>query len=809
MSGVLQDVRYALHALLKRPGFSSVVIVTLALGIGANTTVFSVVNAVLLRPVPLAGADRLVVPVSTNVQSSSFIDTVPYADYLDWKAQTDVFEHVGLFTDPPFDIAGDAEPERVRGASITDGFFEAIGTPTLLGRTFASEDYQPGAAKVVILSHSIWQRRYGGARDVVGKTVMLNSEPHTVIGVMPLEAQWPSYASIWVPLTLGPSPSPSVMRRDNYAWRTVARLQPDVSLRQAQARLKVLAKQVAEKYPDIRSRRGADLIPIQRFFVDPTVRRSLWVLMGSVGFVLLIVCASVANLMLARVTERSRELAIRSALGAARPRLIRQLLSESVALAVLGGVLGAFLAVWGTDLLVAHKPAGIPRLEEAGVNGSVLGFNLVITLLSGLLVGLVPAWRVSKPNLYGFLKEGGRALLGGRSQHRFRSALVISQVALSLVLLAGAGLFAQSLIRLLSVDPGFRVDNLLTFQLSLPDSRYSPGSTQVSDFFQRIVLEIEGLPGIESAAAASVLPLAGGNYIQRGFIIDGHPSPPTEPEYLAHWTSITPSYFAAMGIPLLKGRHFTNADQRNSSAVAIVNETLARKLFPHEDPIGKRIRAWRSNDTPREVVGVVRDVRFYNVTDASRCLVYVPHKQDALASMMLTIRTTPDPETVVKAVRSVVASMDQNLAIARLATMTRVSSDALASFRFITLLITGLAAAALLLTLVGIYGVISHSVSRRTHEIGIRMALGAQKRDVRKLVIKQGLMLTLAGVVSGLVCAAALSQLLSSLLYEVGATDPLTLAMVTALLTVTALIASYLPARRATKVDPIVALRYE
>jgi putative ABC transport system permease protein len=531
--------------------------------------------------------------------------------------------------------------------------------------------------------------------------------------------------------------------------------------------------------------------------------------MGSVGFVLLIVCANVANLLLARVTQRSRELAIRSALGAGRLRLIRQLVSETVTLALLGGVLGTLLAMWGTDLLVGHKPTGIPRLEEAGIDAGVLGFTLVVSLLSGLLVGLVPALRISRPDLHAFLKEGGRGPLGRRFHHRFRSVLVVSQVALSLVLLVGAGLLAQSFIRLLRVDPGFRVDNLLTFQLSLPDSRYTPGTIQVAAFYEQLALELEDLPGIESATAASVLPLAGGNYTQRGFVVDGQPSPPAGPEYLAYWNSITPRYFQAMNIPLLKGRQFTQSDQKGSPAVAIVNESFARRLFPGEDPIGKRIRAWRSNGIPREVVGVVRDIRFFNITDANRSLVYVPHQQDALGSMMVAIRTKADPRIMVNRVRRLVASKDQGVALARLATMTEVSNDALASFYFVTLVMTAFAVTALVLALLGIYGVVSYSVGCRTNEIGIRMALGAQARDVKKLVIKQGLMLTLVGVASGLACTVALTQVLSSLLYEVSATDPPTLSVVAAVLTVIALFASYLPAHRAAKVDPMVALRYE
>ncbi|UCC32075.1 MAG: ABC transporter permease, partial [Phycisphaerales bacterium] len=761
MGVLVQDLRYAARTLGKRPGYTTVIVLTLALGIGANTAIFSIINAVLLRPLPLSQPDRLVIPLSTNLKRNLTIDTVPYPDYLDWKTETDVFEHVTVFTDPPFDLAGDGEPERIRGASVSEDFFAVMATAPLLGRTFLPEDHQPGAAKVVALSRGLWRRRFGSDPDVIGKTVKLSGDDHVVVGVMPREAQWPARAAVWIPLSFGSTPPPSVMRRDSYGWQAVARLRPGISVTEAQARLEGVARRVSEENPGLRDAWSAGLIPIDHYVVGPRSRRALWVLMGSVAFVLLIACANVANLTVARSTERSKEMAIRAALGGGRLRLARLWLTEGVLAALLAGGIGLLLAIWGTEFLGKWNPSNLPRLEEVSVDGRVLAFAFLLSVLTGALFGLVPALQASRPDLHRGLKEGRQGSSAYSGGHRLRSLLAVSQVALSLVVLVGAGLMAKSFARLLNIDPGFPTGNLLTCQLSLPDSRYPQGSAQALEFYEEAAKRLSALPGVTSAAAASVLPLAGGDYTGRAFVIEGHPVPPVGPEYTAHWNSVTPRYFTTVGISLLKGRLFTDMDTRDSPAVTIVNESLAHSMFPGEDPIGKRIKSWRDEGIPREIVGVVGDVRFYNITDAGRSLVYVPHRQDTRAAMMLAVRTATDPTMVGDAVRRAIWSMDEDLAVARLATMEQQANDSLSGLRFITMLIAGFAFLALVLALLGIFGVISYGVNRRTHEIGIRVALGAQRSDVLRLVLKQGLVLTAIGLGIGLAVSLAATRVLS------------------------------------------------
>ena len=806
---VPQDVRYGLRMLGRSPGFTAVVVLTLALGIGANTAIFSVVNAVVLRPLPLVRPGDLVAFVSTNAERSITRGTVAYPDYLDWKAERDVFQSVALYTDPPFDLAGGGKPERVQGAAVTEDFFTTLSAPPLLGRGFLPEDHQPGSEKVVILSQGLWHRRFGGDRKVIGEVVHLSGEHHTVVGVMPAAAQWPTDAALWVPLTFGSTPPTDVMRRDNFAWRAIARLRADTSLAEARVRVAAIANGIAQDNPDIRGGSGADLLPISEFAVPPNVRRALWVLMGGVVLVLLIACANVANLMMTRSAERSKEMAIRAALGAERFHIIRLLLAEGVLLALVGGVLGILLALWGTDLLLALGPGSIPRLNEIGIDGRVAVFALALSLLTGLLFSLLPALYASRPNLQHSLKEGWQAPATTSSRQRLRGWLVVTEIASSLVLLIGAGLLARSFVHLLRADPSFETDNLLTFRLSLPEAHYPEQSAQTADFYERALERLRVLPAVASATAASVLPLAGGDYTHRAFVAEGAPIPPAGAEYNAAWNAVTPDYFTTLGIPLVKGRAFTDEDRQHSPRVIIINEALARRMFPNEDPVGKRIWRWRTGGDSREIVAVVQNVTFYDVTDQDRPLVYVPHRQDARRNMVFAVRTAGDPLLLADGVRNAIWSIDEDLAIAALATMDQASDGLLARFRFVALLAGGFALVALVLALVGVYGVISYSVSRRKHEFGIRMALGAQTGNVLGLVIRQALTLALAGVAFGVLAAVALTRVLASLLYEVSVTDPGTLVSAVGALSLAALAAGYLPARRATKVDPMVALRCE
>ncbi|MHC4696220.1 MAG: ABC transporter permease [Planctomycetota bacterium] len=806
---LMQDVRYVCRKLITSPGFAIAAVVTLALGIGLNTAIFSVVYAVLLRSLPLNEPDSLVVSLSVDLKHNTSIDTVSYPDYLDWKAEGDIFRQVAAYTDPPFDLAAEGEPERIRGASVSEDFFKVMDVSPLLGRAFLSEDHLPAAGKVAVLSHKLWQGRFGGDRQIIGKAVTLSGNVHTVIGVMSPEAHWPPGVALWVPLPFRDTPPPSIMRRDNYAWRVVGRLQPGVSLGQAQARVRAVAQRIAGENPTTRGFESATVIPIHDYLVGPNTRRALWVLMGSVAFVLLIACANVANLLLVRSVQRRGEFALRAALGASPLRLVRLVIVEGVIVALLGGACGVLLATWGVDLLAALTPQDVPRLDEVDIDRCVLGFALGLSLVNGLLLSLAPALQSSKVNLYSTLRRVGQGSTAGTAGHRFRRGLVVSELAVSLVLLVGSILLIKSFGHLLRVEPGFTTENLLTFQVSLPESRYPPEGANVADFYERTLERLNSLPGVSSATAASVLPLAGGDYTGRAFVIEGHSTPPAGPEYTAKWQTVTPGYFTTTGIPVLKGRCFTEHDGRNSPRVAIINQAFARRMFPNENAIGKRIRSWRDENIFREIVGVARNVSFYSLADVDRPLIYVPYRQDVRASMMLAIRTMSDPLTIADAARNTIRSMDADLAVARLATMEQAAEASLSPLRLTTQLIAGFAVLALILAVLGVYGVISYSVSQTTHDIGVRMALGAQARDVLKSIITQGMVLTGAGIGIGLLSAIALTHLLSGLLFQVSATDPVVFLGAAAMLTLTALIASYLPARRATKIDPAIALRCE
>jgi len=809
MSALLQDLRYGVRVLARSPGFSLAAIVTLTLAIGANTAIFSVVNAIVLRPLPLVQPDGLVVCVSTQARRNITRGTVPYPDYLDWKAERDIFQSVALYTDPPFDLAGDGTPERVQAAAVTEDFFTVLSAPPLLGRAFLAEDHRPGAGKVVIVSESLWQRRFGGDPNVIGRVVRLSGDQYTVVGVMPAAARWPTEAALWVPLTFGKTPPAEVMRRDNFAWRAIARLRADVSLPEARARVDVIAQRIAGEYPDIRSGTGANLLPVCEFVVPGIVRRALWVLMGAVMLVLLIACANVASLMVARSVERSQEMAIRAALGAGRSRLLRLVLAEGMLLALAGGLLGLLLAAWGTDWLLILAPDDIPRLHETGMDWHVAVCSLTLSAVTAVLFALLPGLQASRPKVHRCLKEAWRTSASTPGRPSLRSCLIVAEIASSLILLVGASLLAKSLVQMLRADPEFPTDRLLTFRLSLPRAGDPGQSAQPARFYERALEHLQALPGVKSAAAASVLPLAGGDYTHRAFVAEGAATPPAGPEYIAAWNTVTPDYFSTLGIPLLAGRVFTDEDQAHSTPVIIINEELARLMFPGENPIGKRIWTWRAGGDCREVVGVVRNVSFYDVTDRDRPLVYAPHRQDARTSMLLAVRTAGDPLALAGSVRSAIWSLDRDLAVADLATMEQASDGFLSRSRFVVLLATGFALVALALALVGVYGVTSYAVNRRKHEFGVRMALGAQSSNVLGLVVKQAVVLTVAGVAIGLLAAAALAPVLSSLLYDVSALDPGTFVGAAVLLSAAALAAACFPARRAAKLDPMTALRCE
>ncbi|MGA9769117.1 MAG: ABC transporter permease [Blastocatellia bacterium] len=808
METLLQDLRYGVRMLTQKPGFTIVALIALALGIGANTAIFSVVNAVLLRSLPYNNPDRLVVPATVKPGEYD-LGAVSYADVVDWGKEDQVFEAVAAFQQRSADLTGNGDPVRVSAARVSEDYFRVMGADPLLGRTFIPEEQQPNGPPVVVLSYGLWQKRFGGDPGVLDQSIMINGRSSTVVGVMPKESQWPETAEIWIPLGFGATPPDWAMRRDNQIWRSAARLKPGVTVEQATAAIKINASRVEQENPATRAGITGRAIPLHEYIVGPDLRRALLIMIGAVGFVLLIACVNIANLLLARAATREREIAIRTALGAGRIRLIRQLLTESVLLSITGGALGLLLALWGIAVLKSMASDSIPRMAEAGIDGGVLAFVISISLITSFVFGLLPALHASKPDLTQSLKEGGRGSTGGARGRRTRNLLVVAEVALSLILLVGAGLMIRSFFRLQQIDPGFNVDNLLTLDLAAPRSRY-PKTADIATFYEKIVARMQTLPGIQSAAASSALPLGGGGfYLGRSFLNEGAAPPPGGDEFDGQWNVASPNYFDTLGIRFLKGRDFTDRDTEDSTPVIILNQTMAREMFGDSEAIGHRIKSWRDEDVLREVVGVVEDVRYFGRDDKLQSIAYVPHRQDSYSSMTVTIRSSGDPQSLTAAIREGVASIDKDIAVANIQTMQRILNDSVAGRRLNMMLLTVFAAVALILASVGIYGVLSYSIAQRTHEIGVRMALGARATDVLKLVVWDGLKLVLVGISLGLTGAFLLTEVMKSLLFEVSATDPLTFAVIPLILTAVALLSSYVPARRAMKVDPMIALRYE
>jgi putative ABC transport system permease protein len=808
METLLQDIRYGIRMLIKKPGFTVVALIALTLGIGANTAIFSVVNAALLRSLPYKEPDRLIVPAT--VKPGAYDQgSVSYADVVDYQKEQEIFASAAAFRPTSIDLAGSGDPVRVQAAIVSEDYFRVMGVEPLLGRTFLPEEQQPNGPRVVVLSYGFWQTRFGADPAVLDQTIALSGRPASIVGVMPKDSQWPDNIEIWSPIGYGSTPPESAMRRDNQVWQAVARLQPGVTVEQATAVIKTIASRVEQENPATRAGITGRAVSLHEWIVGPDLRRTLLIMLGAVGFVLLIACVNVANLLLARAATREREIAIRTALGAARIRLIRQLLTESMLLSMAGGALGLLLALWGVDILKAMAPNSIPRLSEARIDGGVLAFVVGVSLLTSLVFGLIPALHASKPDFNESRKEGGRGSTGGARGRRTRSLLVISEVALSLVLLVGAGLMIRSFLKLQQVDPGFKADNLLTMDLTAPRSRYLK-RPDVADFYQKVLTRIESLPGVQSVGANSALPVGGGGfYLGRAFLVEGAPAPPDGTEYEGQWNVISPGYFKTLGIRLMKGRDFTDRETADSTPVIIINETMARAMFGDDEPIGKRIKSWRDENVLREIVGVVQDVRYFGRDDSLQSIVYVPHRQDSWSTMAITLHSAGDPKGLADAVRQEIAAVDKDIAVGNVKTMERVLDESVAGRRLNMLLFTIFAAVALILASVGIYGVLSYSIAQRTHEIGIRMALGAKTSDVLKLVVGDGLKLVMIGVGIGLAGALALTQVMKSLLFEVSATDPVTFAVIPFVLSGVALLSSYVPARRAMKVDPMIALRYE
>ena len=805
MDAFLNDIRYAIRSLIKRPAFTLVAASTLALGIGANTAIFSSVYALLLKPLPFPELDRVVAVWDSYPTKGVKRNEVSMANYLDWRAQNQSFQQLALYSWWSINLTGIDPPERIQGFSITANFFDAIGVKPVMGRNFTEEENQPGKDTVAILTDGLWQRRFGGDPNILGKTIMLSGKACTVVGVMPKGFAYPANAEVYGPIPISQKMASS---RQFYSYYVVGRLKPGASVQSAQADIDNITARLEQQYPETNTGVRASVFPI----VADTVRKyelGLWIGMAAVGFVLLIACANVANLMLARASGRQKEIALRAALGASRWRIIRQLLTESSIVALLGGALGILVAVWGIDALRAANPGDAakfaPGWHQLGINFAVLIFTLVLSLISGLLFGLAPALQVSKPNLNEALKDGRQS--SSRS-HRLRSSLVVAEVALSLVLLVGAGLFFRSFVTLFKTDPGFNPDNVITMSLILSAAKYKEQS-QIGAFYADLVQRVKAEPGVQSAAAVNYLPLGGSNSSD-GYLVEGEAEPTPGNENIGRYRTCTPDYFTTMQIPVLSGRAFTEQDKPGAPPVVIVNETLARKHWPGQDAIGKRIRFQAPIDKApwMEVVGVIKDVKHELTLEVSPEY-YLPQAQDVWRSMVIVARTPVDPSSLAGAIRQDVWAIDKDQPVFDVRTMAQVRSLSVGLQQFNSFMIGIFAVVALLLASIGIYGVMAFAVTQRTREIGIRMALGARKTDVLRMVVANGMRLALLGLAIGLAASWALTRFISNLLYGVEPTDPLTFSVVSVCLLAAAFLACYLPARRATKVDPLEALRYE
>ncbi|HEV2829869.1 MAG TPA: ABC transporter permease [Pyrinomonadaceae bacterium] len=801
METLLRDIRYGVRSLAKRPGFTAIALIALALGIGANTAIFTLVNAVLLRPLPFAEPDRLVW-VWGNVKGGTNRASVSPLDFLDFRQQNTTFEEFAASFSMPLslNLTGNGEPERLQAAGVTGNYFQALGVKPELGRTFLLENEKPGNDQVVVLSHRLWQKRFGGSSDIVNKTVTLGGKSCLVLGVMSQDFSFPQFAELWVPMNF--DVEPGMKQRKAHFLRPIGRLKPGVTMAQAQADTDAIARHLEEQYPESNKSWNLRLVSLREQLVGNT-RPTLFILFGAVGFVLLIACANVANLLLVRAAGRQKEIALRTALGAGRFQIVRQMITESVVLALLGGILGVILATWGVELLVSLSEGSIPPTARVKIDATVLGFTLLISIVTGVLFGLVPALRTLKVNLTDSLKEGGRSASEGVHRNRTRSILVVLESAVAVVLLIGAGLLIRSLIQLQNISPGFDAHNVLTMRVDLSREKYdTPEKSR--NFFSQLESRLAGLPGVEKVGFISELPLSG-QPNDMPYTVEGRPPVSIDQAFDDDFRRVNRHYFEAMRIPFLRGRNFTDQEVSQSAKVVIISDLLAQRTFPNEDPLGKRLIMAMGNE-PFEIIGIVGDIRHRALESAPLPAMYLPTYQPGTN---IVIRTKGDPTALAAAARKEVQGLDPDQPVAAVKTMEQWLEAAVAAPRYRTSLIALFALVALILACTGIYGVMSYSVTQRTHEIGVRMALGARRFDVLKLVVRQGMTLVVVGVLLGVAGAIGLTRVMSSLLFGVTAKDPLTFVAVASVLTVVAFIACYLPARRATKVDPLVALRYE
>jgi putative ABC transport system permease protein len=800
-------MRYALRTLLKKPGFSLIAVLTLALGIGASTAIFTVVDAALLRGLPYKSPEQLYHLWEKRPQQEFSQREFSYPDYQDYQ-QNGVFEGIAAYTGGGGIMSGRGEPERIFSPAATANFFSVLGVEPAIGRTFQPGEDKPGSQRVAVLTYGMWQRRFGGDAGILGQSLTINGESYIVVGVLPAGFQFAlRQADLWVPYQPNEA---QLTRRFMHGTNVIGRLKSGVSVDQAQTELDVIAKRIEHEHNQSHAGTGVRLVPLQEQFVG-NVKPILLVLLGAVGFVLLIACANVASLLLTRSLSRQKEVAIRSALGASRWRVIRQMLTESVLLSLTGGVAGLLIAYLGVDALAAALPESqlnsLPFLKSLHIDARILGFSFGLSLLTGMLFGLAPALQSSRLDLNEVLKEGGRTTSGGE-RHRLRSAFVMAEIALAVVLLVGAGLMMKSLLRLLQTNVGFNPQNVLTMTLALPPSKFSE-PTALMSFHQQLKERVQSLPGVSGAGTVNILPLQGGNTTR--FLVEGDPIPAPGQEIEANIRVVDETYFQTLGIPLMAGRTFDERDRADAPGVVIIGKTLADRIFAGRDPIGRRINYASIQGPPDLIVGVVGDVKIAGLDEAIRPVLYYPFRQSPSTFTNLVVRTNADPALLASAIRNEIRLLEPDVALFSVRVMEELIADSPAAFmrRFPALLIGIFAGVALLLASIGIYGVVSYSVSQQTHYIGVRMALGAQPSDILKMVLKQGLGVSLVGMAIGVLAALALMRLLRSLLYEVQTNDLGTFAFVVGTLFVVALLASYIPARRATKVDPLVALRYE
>jgi putative ABC transport system permease protein len=813
MDSLLQDLRYSFRRLLKSPAFSAIVVVTLALGIGANSAIFSAVNAILLRPLPYPEAGRLVTINHYYPTLNDLKAPVSAPGFRDYQQRTRSFASMAVESGWNANLTGVGDPVRLQGSRVTGRFFRTLGVPALIGRTVQPGEDSTGRDHVVVLSYGLWQRMFGGQRSIVGSRLSLNGESYDVIGIMPAEFRdfFSRNAEIWAPLSF----TPEQLNGDRTSeWLNVtARLKPGVTLPDAAAELSALSTQLKQDYAEYAPSWSLTAERLSRL-ASGDIRPALLVLLGAVGFVLLIACANVANLLLARAAGRTREIAVRTAVGATRERVVRQLLTESVMLSLAGGVLGLVLAWSGLRALLALKGGNLPRADEIGIDGNVMMFTLVISVLTGLLFGLAPALHFSGLDLHGSLKEGTRGATSDGSTHAVRRALVVAELALALTLLTGAGLLVKSFGRLQNVDPGFDPDNLLTFNIALPMTRYRTDTAQIA-FFDAVLPRLAQVPGIKVIGATSVLPF-GGSWTTSSLEIEGYQVPRGEPGPWGDRRDVSAGFFEAMRIPLLQGRTLTEDDRAGTRRVAVIDDEFVRRYWPHENPIGKRITfgppAGAADTSSREwieIVGVVGHTKHEGLAAEPRIQYYLPYRQEVRPALTVVARTSGDPARYVNALRSVVRSVDTGQPISQVRTMDELLEQSVGQRKLSMLLLTLFSGIALLLASVGIYGVMSYSVAQRAREIGVRIALGAERSDVLRMVLRQGMRLALAGVAIGLIAALVLTRVIASQLYEVRPTDPATFVLVASLLTGVALAANLIPALRATRVDPAVVLRDE